>query len=119
MSIPVSKIILSSDENSAVIYACNCKDVWKAADDQLSNWVKKNPSNNDYRYVIVYADGYRLEGTEKISIGCRCDLKERIKNAAHYYAGKSCPQHMSDSQYNLIIADRKNSMQRFVSTYEH
>jgi hypothetical protein len=119
MSIPVTKIILKTSKTIAIIYSNTCANVWDEADKRLKGWIKDHGSNVDFSYIIMYKDGYNLEGSEKLTIGCNINLKGLVKNMAHYYAGKSCPQHMSDQRYNSIIAERKNSMQQFVSTYEH
>lgn len=119
MSIPVTKIILKTSKTIAIIYSNTCANVWDEADKRLKGWIKDHGSNVDFSYIIMYKDGYNLEGSEKLTIGCNINLKDSIKNMAHYYAGKSCPQHMSDQRYNSIIAERKSSMQQFVSTYEH
>lgn len=119
MGIPVTKIILKTSKTIAIIYANNCANVWDEADKKLKSWISEHGSNIDFSYTIRYKDGYNLEGNEKLTIGCNINLKERIKNMAHYYAGKSCPQYMSDQHYNAIIETRKRSMVQFVSTYEH
>mgnify|MGYP000331889209 CR=1 FL=1 len=119
MSIPVTKIILKNSKTVAIIYSNSCPDVWAEADKRLNEWIKQDGPNVEFSYIIMYKDGYNLEGNEKLTIGCNINLKGLIKNMAHYYAGKSCPQHMSDQRYNAIIAERKRSMLQFVSTYEH
>lgn len=120
--IKVEKIVFEWSESAEVedghtVYS------FAEANEVIRKIAKKAPDNGAYdktKFIITFADGQTYEGRYDVTNQdmFNGDLSKHVIDFAKYSAGIEKPSHMSQSSWESMISDTKDSWIHFYNSYQ-
>ncbi len=101
---------------------------WEEANRVLSNWSWTAPKNGGYNkcdFTIEFEDGLVYSGRYDLvhySVGS-ANLARHVWESQAFLAGRYCPPHMDDKEYESVledgwIAEQRGPAEHFLDSYE-